>query len=55
MTHLSTLQAPESGDPARRLAVIGSVRKLADGRSITTTVTKAGGRGRVTTPAGGAR
>lgn len=54
MTHLSTSTAPKSGDPARRLAVIGSVRKTQTGRTITTTVTESGGRGHIA-PAGVAR
>lgn len=54
MTHGPTSPMPRPSDPARRLAVIGSVRKLTDGRTITTTLTEAGASGRVT-PAGGAR
>lgn len=53
MKHLSTPQAPHSDDPTRRLAVIGFVRKSADGRTITVTITPEGGRSVVTT--GGAR
>ncbi|MEC3995019.1 hypothetical protein VSR01_16360 [Actinacidiphila sp. DG2A-62] len=54
MQHLSTSTSPQSGDPTRRLAVIGFVRKLADGRATTVTITPEGGRS-VTTTTGGAR
>jgi hypothetical protein len=54
MKHLSTSASPASGDPTRRLAVIGFVRKSGDGRTTTVTITPQGGRS-VTTTAGGAR
>ncbi|WP_225848222.1 hypothetical protein [Streptomyces sp. HPF1205] len=51
MSNLSILQSLEH---PRRVLVIGSVRRTANGRTITATVTEAGGRGRIT-PARSAR
>ena len=54
MQHLSTSPSPQIPATPRRVAVVGSIRHTAAGRTVTTTVTEAGVSGRIT-PAGGVR
>ena len=54
MQHLSTSPSPQIPATPRRVAAVGSIRRTAAGRTVTTTLTETGVSGRIT-PAGGVR